>query len=921
MSESGVCIEFGPFRLFPAERKLLKDEAPVVIGSRALDVLIALTENAGKVVTKRELLAKAWPGSVVEESSLRVQVAGLRRALADATGEGRYVLNVPGRGYMFVASPATNLPSRNWIGTSPALPGRVIGRHADIQVIGELLEEHRFVTIHGAGGIGKTTLGLAVAELQARTAHDGVCFVDLGLGSGNQSAADALASALGLSIRTSDTAASILDFIGSREMLLIFDSCEARIDSAALLAESIFDGAAGVRVLATSREPLRARGEHVYALAPLASPPMENPPTASGLLQFSAAQLFCERAEESGYRVELGDADAAIIGDICRRLGGNPLALELAASRVGTYGLLQTAELLDSHMRLAWRGRRTAPPRHQSLTAMLDWSYALLNEQERALLRQLAIFVGPFGLDEVRGVADGGDERVQVLEQLVMKSLVATDAGSRPVRYRLLDTTREFARAKLVESGTAGETARRHARYYLDWLTRSAVCAEVSPEQVSNIRAAVDWALSDVGEVEAAIGLAAYGGELFIRLGMLTDARRWAERALAVLPPHLEGSLQDLTLRASLAHVLMFTLGNRGGVQEALEHALALAEGLNERMHQFRILCGLFMFQRRTGEFEKLLPIARQAEAIATSLGGAAPSVVAQAMLGVSHHLNGNLAEALRTLNLVRDAPVDPSALMSFYGFHRDAEVLIARTLWLQGFPDQAAATADHANRADEPKDPVTECLCLIWGVSVHYLRGDWDSTESYLQRMLDISIEHSLVPVKWFALALRGDLQWRRGEFAAGMGSLRAHLGLLIDGGYNIYTPWLTCCVAEGLATQHHTDEALRLLDAFYPEADARRDVYMAEFLRVKGAILAQAGNVAKAQRLFESSLEMANAQGAQSWRLRTATSYAHLLLAQRQRTQARIQLAEVYGRFTEGFETQDLRKARALIAQLDGG
>ncbi len=173
----------------------------------------------------------------------------------------------------------------------------------------------------------------------------------------------------------------------------MLDSCETTIGDAAALAESMIRQAPGVAVLATSREPLRAQSEHVYPLEPLSFPPEGVIATASDLLVFSAAQLFCERTVAGGYRAELKDADAGIVGDICRRVNGNALALELAASRVSTYGLRQTADLLDSHMKLTWRGQRTAPPRHQTLTAMLDWSYALIDERERDVLRQLSVCV------------------------------------------------------------------------------------------------------------------------------------------------------------------------------------------------------------------------------------------------------------------------------------------------------------------------------------------------------------------------------------------------------------------------------------------------------------------------------------------------------------------------------------------------
>jgi len=919
MSARGSCKEFGPFRFFPAERRLLKGKTPVQIGSRELDILSALVERAGEVVTKRELFARVWPDVIVEESSLRVHVAGLRKVLADGQDQARYIVNIPGRGYSFVASlTGTSAPAaRTWARAPPQQSTRVIGRDQDINAVAELVAGHRFVTVYGPGGVGKTTLGLAVAKAQSRAFSEGVCFVDLSLSVGVHTVADALASALELVVGTGDSTANILEFIRGREMLLVLDSCETTIGDAAVLAESIIQQAPGVAILATSREPLRAQSEHVYPLEPLSFPPEGALTTTLDLLEFSAAQLFCERAAAAGYRAELKDTDAVVIGDICRRVDGNALALELAASRVNTYGLRQTADLLDSHMKLTWRGRRTAPPRHQTLTAMLDWSYALIGEPERDVLRQLSVFVGGFGLDEARGVAGGSDVAIEELEQLVLKSLVAVDTSGQSPRYRLLDTTRAYAGAKLRETGKANEVSRRHARHYLDWLTRSTHVAAVPLELASNIRAALEWALSDGGDPHIGVGLATYACELFLRLGLVAENRRWSERALETLSPGRAGSLQDMALRAALGPDA--TAGNADTLRAALKRALGMSEGLDDPQHQFRLLSALYIYHRRAGGLDGLFPIAECAATIARSLGSTGPTVTAQAMLGVAHHLRGNLADSQTILVAVRDSQLGASAATNFYGFHRDAEVMIARTQWLRGFPDQAALTVANANRIDERRDPVTTCLGLMWGVSVHHQRGDWAVTDEYIERMLTLASEHGLLPYKWFAMALRGDLQLRRGDPVAGIGNLREYSRRLTEGGYDINARWLTCCLAEGLAASQHVEQAWKLLSDTYPDPDPRSNVYMPEFLRVRGAILAQAGNTTAAEQAFQASLDMADAQGALSWRLRTVTSLGRLHFRQGRMPEAREMLADTYGRFSEGFETLDLRSARALISEID--
>jgi predicted ATPase/DNA-binding winged helix-turn-helix (wHTH) protein len=910
---SGDCKEFGPFRLFPAERRLLKDAKSVQIGSRELDILIALVERAGQVVSKRDLFARVWPHAIVEESSLRVHVAGLRKVLADGHDGARYIVNVPGRGYSFVG-PLTGTPapaSQSAAGAPPRSSRRIIGRDHDISAVVELIDVHRFVTIHGPGGVGKTTLALAVASAQASAFADGVCFVDLSLNIGAHSAADALASALELIVRVADPTANILDFLRERDVLLILDSCETRIGDVAALTESISQGAPRVAVLTTSREPLRAQSEHIYPLEPLTAPPEGAIATKSDLLTFPAAELFCERAVAGGYRAELKDTDAVIVGEICRRVDGNALALELAASRVSTYGLRQTADLLDSHMKLTWRGRRTAPPRHQTLTAMLDWSYALINERERDVLRRLSMFVGGFGLDEARSVAGDSDEVIEALDQLVLKSLVAVDTRGQSTRYRLLDTTRAYASAKLRETGAVAEVARRHALYYLDWLTRSTNVAAVAAEHTSNIRAALEWAFSNEGDAETGLGLATYACELFLRLGMLTESRRCSERALQALPPELAGSYRDMALRAALAFAVMFTGGDLLVVRKSLDDALRMAERLGDRTHQFRLLSGLHMYYRRTSEIARLLPTAQRAAALVPLLGGGA-EVAAQALLGVSNHVMGNLDAAYASLAAVRKVPVDPNGMINFHGLHREAHAMIAVTLWFRGFPDQAAQATPGVASINVGRDPVTACLCLLWSAIAHHFRGDWDIAGRYLGRLLAVASDHALAPYKWLALGMGGDLKVQRGQAEAGIDDLRESLRRLNEGGFVTFASWLTCCLAEALAARNELDPALRLIDALDPAPGARSDCYMPEHLRVYACVLAQAGDVPAAERAFQHSLDMADAQGALSWRLRTVSSLVRL----RRTPQARALLTDTYGRFTEGFSTRDLRAARDLMS-----
>jgi predicted ATPase/DNA-binding winged helix-turn-helix (wHTH) protein len=533
VSQDVLC--FGPFCLSASERVLEKDGVPVRLGSRALDILIALVERPTEVVTKKELFARVWPDLLVDEGNLRYHVSALRKALGEGRSGGRYVTNVSGRGYCFVApiSRAASPPvllSNSLVRSPVALPPSptgMVGRDEAVQLISEELIARRFLTIVGPGGIGKTTVANAVSRTMLAAFDGAVHYVDFGPLGIPSLVPNIVASTVGLPGNFDEPLDALPAFLRDRRMLLVLDSCEHLIESIAPLAERIFREAPEVHILATSREPLQVEGEQVLRLDPLAFPPDDEPLTAAWALTFPAVQLFIERAAADGSGFELNDVDAPIVGKVCRRLDGIALALELAAGRVGAYGIKGIASLLDGPCRLLWHGRRTASPRHQTLSAMLDWSYNLLPESERLIFLRLSVFVGAFSLEAAQFVAAGDIlEREQVAEAiagLVTKSLVAVETNRTGTLYRLLDTTRAYVLAKMIDSGERNTIAQRHAIYYREFLERieiaSLTCAKNDGtaerwRHVSNARAALEWSYSEQEDKElgTALGRLDVGG-------------------------------------------------------------------------------------------------------------------------------------------------------------------------------------------------------------------------------------------------------------------------------------------------------------------------------------------------------------------------------------------------------------------------
>lgn len=572
---------FGPFLLLPAKQLLMQSGKPVQLGSRAFEILTALVERPGDLVSKEELIKRVWPDTVVEESNLKVHIASLRRVLEDRLDGSRYVVNVSGRGYRFVVAVSRSEPPpmSSPLSTAVRLPNlpaalsRIFGRAEVIGAIAILLAQRRFVTIVGPGGIGKTTVALAIAAGDV-SYKDGRIFADLASLSDPLLLPSSLASLLGIAVSSDNPISDVVDFLADKQVLIVLDSCEQILGAVARLAEALLKGAPGVHILATSREPLRAAGEVVRRLPPLEIPPESDVLTAAEVVTFSAVQLFVERARSSSDDFELMDADAHYVSEICRRLDGNALAIELAAGRVEAFGVAGVASRLVDRFNLLKGGRRTAVPRHQALGATLDWSYDLLPDDERAVLRRLSVFAGNFTLEAAAAVA--GDEAttssdvIDRVANLVSKSLVSAEARTSQLRYRLLDTTSAYARQKLTAYGEFGEFARRHAEYYRDLFERAGLeCSSQSSsdwvlaygDQLDNVRTALDWAFSDGGNASIAVALTIVSVPLWLNLSLMDECRQRVQNALSRLgAADTTGPIQEMKLYTALG-IALYSIG------------------------------------------------------------------------------------------------------------------------------------------------------------------------------------------------------------------------------------------------------------------------------------------------------------------------------------------------------------------------
>ena len=932
-------VSFGPFRLYRRQRLLKRDGEPVRLGGRAFDVLVALIDNAGEVVGHKELFARVWPGLFVEDASLRIQVAALRKVFDSAEGGSRYLSTVAGRGYCFVAPISREAngdgvdggdePVRPTYALPPALR-HMVGRDDAVQEIRGKLLDKRFVAVVGPGGMGKTTVAVSLAHQLLDDFRGAVCFVELSPLSDPRLLAGAVASALGLAVQAQDPTPELIAHLRGKRMLLILDSAEHLISEAANLSQRLFEAARELHILTTSREALRAHDEYVYRLPPLASPPEKGRLTIAETLAFAAPRLFVERMVSGGRRAALSAEEARIVGDMCRKLGGVALAIEFAAGRVEAYGVRQTAELLDGQFALLWPGRRTAPTRHQTLSATLDWSYKLLSDIERAVLRRTAVFVGGFTLEAARKVAGAPDfEDEDVIEAtvgLVAKSLVAADTSAREPRYRLLDTTRGYAALKLDEAGEREATRLRHATYYRDLIERTTQSGDDPPgffaEEIDNIRAGLTWAYSSSGDPALAIDLTALSARIWLRKVLMTECHAWMTKALALIGDGAAATPQHLMIHKALASASVLGSGFSDDFRSRWTRTLELARSLQDIPTIVTGHLGLCGEAVRAPRFVEALNEAQLCIDAVKDVPDVGAKALADGMLGVTQHHLGRHAQAQASFQRALEPDTAASRLVQLREVGWDWRItclgVLSNLLWLRGFPGQSmgmgAATIEEA-RDTGYMIPIS--VAMTWGVFNNYLiNTDVDAVETDAVDFVEHARAHGLVPDQGIALALLGLCQARRGQYEDAESLVIEGLRLMAEGRYEVMSPIFRAHLCEAALAAGHQDKAAAIMAEL--DARDRNPVHFcsAEILRIKGVLALASADEDAANTLFQQSVALSREQGALSFELRAAMNWSKLLARQGRGAQALSLVESVYARFGEGFGSADLVSAKRLIA-----
>jgi predicted ATPase/DNA-binding winged helix-turn-helix (wHTH) protein len=926
-------LSFGPFELNRGQQRLTKRGIPLQLGGRALDLLFALAEQSGEVVSKSDLMARAWPNMVVEEANLRMQIALLRKALGDQSDGAHYVVNVPGRGYRLdipldtsyaILAPngararinATGLPRR---------VSRVFGRSETVTGLAAHLASNRFVTILGPGGIGKTTVALKLAETVASAFVDGVHYVDFSPLRQAGMVPSAMASALGLPVTSVDPTPNILAFLRDKSALLVLDTCEHVLGGAAVLVEALLTHASGIAILTTSREPLRADGEFRYRLQSLDVAPSTHGILAAEASCYPAIELFVDRARSTLHDFQLDDTNASAVVELCSRLDGLPLAIELAAARADDFGVRGMLDRLADRFLLLNEGRRTALPRQQTLRATCDWSYDLLTPFEQRAFRAIGLFQGKFSLEAVEAIlADDGTSKADIfntVRMLELKSLVLVDMGDTGTLFYLLDSLRAYAIDKLHTHGEVELVSSQYGEYLAELLGSSeevlatgarAEWVAAHSHLLDDLRNLRLWALSSQHTADLYFRIVDASIPLYWELALLDEQRDVLIGALNVLPSALEGTPVEMRFQSALAFSMFYTQGLLPRVYHAFARGLAIATDVGDTAFKLRTLWGLFGASKVAGVYDEALNFAEQYQNIvAAEATGDRPVSVGNRMMAMSLHYLGGHAEAESFLNVViRDSmsnKVDSRAAFQ-YDDQVTAKAMLARVRWIQGFPEQAARIAeDSVCEALALKHEISLCFVLAFGAcSVSLWRDDIQRAGWQIAMLNTHAFQNSFQYWLSWGKCYQAALETRSDDFPvtaihndlARLAPTSLHVDILSTLG----SPFVGDKALERLSLSHiswSTCEVLRV---------------KAERLSVTDhAILEE-----EPERLLRQSLSIARQQGALAWELRSAMSLARLWRQSGRRPEAYELLSHVHGRFTEGFETGDLKAARSLLLEL---
>lgn len=927
----------GAWEIDLGRRELRRAKTVMPLGGRAFDLLEAIAGAEGEVIESGELMRRVWARETVAPNTLHVHAAAIRKAFGT---EADFLKTVSGRGYR-LSGQWTKARLRHGSDTRPAsaaMPARtnlpaiasgLIGRARAMQRIRDMMTAYRIVTLVGPGGIGKTRLALEVATTLHRAMQIDTWWVELGTVTDPELVPSTISGVVGLAQRSEGLPAMTPQTaIGDRSVILVLDNCEHVIDAVAAVVDQVVRNCRNCQVLVTSQEMLRVHGEAAFRVPPL-EVPSERPEPAETLAASSAVQMFQARAAMMLGNTPRADDDLDMMARICRRLDGIPLAIEFAAAQAATLGLREVLERLDDRFDLLTRGRRTALPRHRTLRATLDWSYALLPAAEQRMLRLLGLFAGGFTLDAAVAVIDAPAAVVaDGISDLVAKSLLDLAVGV-DGRWRLLETTRAYALERLAASGEGEPAARRYCDFYAAFVAENTVHQPddrlpAGIDEIDNLRSALRWAATPDAAPVAAARLAIGMAPILMHLSLMAECQARAEQALALLASE-DGA--TLGARMQLKVAIGWSLAYRGSRSREAgavwAEAAALARRLGDIPHLLRALWGLWISHLEQSRFRESLGFAEDFAGHAGASGRYADLIAADRMRGASLHYLGDQGRARVHIEASLERYVALGAARHTARFYREhaitAKRFHARILWLQGDFDAARVVMEEMVAAEAARDhAITFGAVLGHAVCpIVFLHGDMVAARRYGAMLQAHARRHDLQAWARWADCFLGFVTIGEGALTEGLAMVAADLEALPDGTSNPRYLLLHAVHAEALGRAGDIVRGSAIVRRLRATCEANGEAWLLpELIRVDAELIRMAtptDATGRAAGLLHQAIALSERQSALALTLRATLSLARLQPG----PEAVSALARVVARFAQGVDMPDLRAARRLIAE----
>ncbi len=932
-------LRFGTLEFRPAQRQLRVDGKDLPLGGRAFDVLSHLIEQRHRVVPRNELFDRVWQGMAVNESNLQTQVSALRKLLG-----ARAIATVPGRGYQFtlaqtcesatadIVPPAAETPA---VPTAPAAstlasralppaPPHMLGRDDDLAALQRLLQQHRLITVVGAGGMGKTTLALAAAHGVQADPPDGVAWVELAPVADAALLVSVVARQLAIPVPGSNPQAALVNALAPRRMLLVLDNAEHLLEAVAALVHAVLDGAPGVRVLVTSQAALNLGGERLFRLGALAAPDLGA--SVEEALGYGAVALFVDQAQAADRHFQLTPDNLPAVVDLCVHLDGVALAIKLAAARLPLFGLQGLQARLSERFRLLGQGPRSAPSRQQTLRAALDWSHGLLSVHEQTVFRRLGVFASAFALDLAAKTAcdDTHDEWavIEALGVLVDRSLVMLDAQG-DARYRLLESAREYALGKLDEAGERRAVNERAARVMRQHF---AALAEAEPQMLARHLSDGGCQAEAVAEWERAATQAlarSSHAEAVLHLDKAVELTR-ALAAEAADPSELRR--KEIALQLRLGPLVMMTKGlGSQAAERVYSEALGLCRSVGTASDSFIATFNLWFIAESQLRFDQAELRITESRQLALETGDERFILQAHHAAYTTSSTQGDWAQTLvdteETYRRYRavDGPFHQS---TFVG--HDPGVCSrgtrATALLVLGRPDEAYAELDalqplirdHAHPPSRIVGWFSSCVGCILAREPLRMRAMAEEALATCRRMSLQQYDGMFTVYTAWANALID-------RDPAVVPLLATGLDRFESTGTRLRASLLRTIAADACAAVGQVEPGLAFAERGLRELLERKELgWHAYTLSVRGELLALAGQSAAAEASFEQAIAVAQGQGARGYELRAANGLGNVWHRAGRGAQVGALIEPLLARFTPGFSTPDLDEARALLAKL---